>query len=689
MNKSSCEGIFVSESENSFLVFDRNFGNVYFLRDKNSLDDVCSEIKSLPEVKSNYSRSGDYSFKMNLSTTCNLNCDYCFRDKNSHIKTDVGRAKQIIDYVVKNYSDKVVDFSFSVNLTSEALLEFGKIKEIKAYLDEKTNPLFCAGDFGSVEEALQYLRCFPFELVGKTDVYSSVEEIAGKMNDCLCSKDMVRYFPMPQGMNLPQWEAAQYRNVKNLEGRNLCLFNRRFMEVLFPETFKRKPSYTFYVCTNGTFYSEEIVQFFREINLSTICVSFDGPARVHDKHRFFNDFSASHAVILENIRKFMQAGLKVVVASVLTADFPYPLQLSEYFSTLGVAGISMVCVRNGKNGSFDKDSVKELINGYKMLYDRFFEDVCKGDYSLIDLLRDDYCFTGIKLLLGKGRLSRRCGWNEDTIFDSKGDIYPCDYLVGRKEFLRGGLGSNEIVDVCTEKLDVDNREKCKDCWCKYLCGGTCYYNSIASNGDIGMPDSVECTLNMGVRELCLKFIHRLLDNGINLYEFGKRIGIYYDESLSFTKKYFVRKGVRFFVEGTLSKLELEIRRVMCVLLDAGAKRKDEIYITIKNLHDCGANKVLEADVIIPFDGKVDFCREGSVEPGFELLREFWFGECVSGSCDSGEKNVEWMKGLLSDAARKFGMKLDGTFWFKARPEVFFGYKNSIVEVFLRKKSFVY
>ncbi|MCR4733394.1 MAG: SPASM domain-containing protein [Treponema sp.] len=679
------DGFFVSERSDSYLVYDRNLGYMHFLRDKRMLSEVCEEIAAQPERPSIYHKSGDYAFKMNLSNVCNLNCDYCFRNKEGHVGTDVLKAKEIIDYVVKNYSDKVIDFSFSVNLTSEALLEFKKIKEIKAYLEEKTNPLFSCEDFDSIEEALNFLVCFPVELVGKLDVYSSIEEIVNAMNECLKKKYMVSLFPLPEGMSLPQWEASQYKNAENLEERNLYLFNRRFMEVLFPETFKRKPSYSFFICTNGTFYSDEIVQFFREINLDNICVSLDGPSSVHDKHRYFYDFSASHALILENIKKFMQSGLKVSVASVLTADFPYPLQLSEYFSTLGVAGISMVCVRTGKKGSFDEESIEKLINGYRMLFDRFFDDICKGDYSLINLLSGDYCFTGVKLLLSKGRLSRRCGWNEDTIFDPNGDVYPCDYFVGKKEFLRGGINSDELVDVCSDKLDVDSREKCKDCWCKYLCGGTCYYNSMLANGDIGIPEAAECKLNMGVRELSIKFVHRLLEEGIDLYEFGKKIGIYYDDRVSFKKRFFVRKGVRFSVEGTLSKVEMEIKRIEGLLLDEGAKIKEEVFISVKNIRPAGVNKILDVEVIIPYDG-------GKNNQGLGVgtfVREFDFGECVSGLCGSEEESVEEMKRLIGDAARNFGLAVDGSFWFKAKPSAFFGYKNSNVDVFLQKKNFIY
>ena len=678
-------GIFVSESDDSYLVYSRKTGTMHYLKDKSGLDEIVKEFDGISEVKSVYAKSEDMKFKMNLSTVCNLNCDYCFRDKKANIPTDVNQAKRIIDYVVENFSDKVIDFSFSVNLTSEALLEFSKIKEIKSYLEMKTNPLFCCEDFNSIDDALRYLNCFPYELTGPADRFKGIKEIVDAMNEALERKDMVSFFPLPEGVVLPQWEAAQYRNAEKLSGRNLYLFNRRFMEVLFPETFKRKPSYSFFICTNGTFFSDEIVKFFREINIETICVSFDGPPRVHDKHRFFYDFSASHALVLENIKKFMNAGLKVSVASVLTADFPYPLQISEYFKSIDVAGISMVCVRRGKPGSFDKQSIEQLINGYSMLYDRFFEDVKKGDYSLINLLRDDYCFTGIKLLLSKGRLVRRCSWNEDTIFDSKGDVYPCDYFVGKKEYLRGSVNSGEIRDVSADRLEVDDREKCKDCWCKYLCGGTCYYNSFVANGDIGVPDSVECTLNEGVRILCLKFIQRLLDNGIDLYKFGSRIGFYYDRRLSFERTYYVRRGIRFWIKGTLSKVEIELKKMEKVIYDSGCRCRDEIFIMIKSLSSAGVNKILELEVIIPYDAGKDF---KGLE-GCELLRDFDFEECVSVSCASDERTVVQMKGLLGNAARNFGMTLDGGFWFKARWKVFLGYESGKVNVFIRKKKNIY
>ena len=122
--------VFVSETSDSLLVFDRNTGEIHYSKNPESLDGILANIGLKPEKKSVFVKTDENVFKLNLSTICNLNCDYCFRDKGSHVKTDVTKAKKIIDFIIDDYMPHAWMYSFSVNLTSESLIELEKIKKI-------------------------------------------------------------------------------------------------------------------------------------------------------------------------------------------------------------------------------------------------------------------------------------------------------------------------------------------------------------------------------------------------------------------------------------------------------------------------------------------------------------------------------------------------------------------------------
>lgn len=682
--------IFISENKKSIVVYDRNTGNLHYTKDKKELADIINQIMAEPEKSSIFVKDEENVFKLSMSTTCNLNCDYCFRDKGSHIQTDVTKAKKIIDYIVDELAPHVWMYSFSVNLTSESLVELEKIREIKRYIDERTSPTYTKKDFKSLEDAKTHLACFPNELVENPFDYQDVESIVELLNSFLKRKDMVSFFPLPEGMVLPEWEAERFRNLKNLSGYSLMEFNLRFLECLFPETFLRKPHYAFYICTNGTIFNENVVDFFREINLDTVCISLDGPSGVHNKHRFFNDNKATHEIIVENIKKFKAAGLKVSVAAVITADFPFPLQLVEYFKQLNIDAVDLNAVRTGSEASFDESSIERLIEGYKELFERIFTDALNNDYSLVDLLKDCGIFSGIRLLLAKNRIIKRCKWNENTIFDNEGDIYPCDYFIGKRAYLRGNILSSEIKDVGNGKLLVDERGNCKDCWCKYLCGGTCFYNSLKNTGDISLPDPVECKFNKEMRILSIQFVQKLIDAGIDLFEFGKKIGVSVDKNIMFEKEHVVQNGITCSICGTLTRIEMEIKEVFKWLNKKHIAYENDIYISVLGIADTRSNKILNVKVIIPiYENLWELDERLKNKCNCKIVRDFNFGKNLLVETVSAEADVEKARNLLYSVIQGYKIPVKGTYWYKGSLEAFLGYKNESISVFYQRMENVY
>ena len=685
--------VLISKEEKSTLLFDQNSGNLFYeLNDSEDsvggrIESVLAKIEQIPPKQSVFVKTDCNVFKINLSTLCNLNCDYCFRDKKSHIRTEFAKAKKIIDFIIDDYAPHIWFYSFSVNLTSESLIELNKIKEIKQYIDERTMPGFSVRDFKSLESALRYLSCFPKVLLEDFSDFDNLDAVVKKMDSLLNLRNLVSFFPVPDGMILPEWEANQLKNLQNLDFYSLREFNLRFLEAVFPETILRKPHYAFSICTNGTVFSKEVVDFLKEIKLDSICVSLDGPSCVHNLHRPFNDNKASHAVVVENIRKFMDAGLKVSIAAVLTSDYPYPLKLTEYFRELGVSAVSLTPVRAGTDASLDEESVERLLDGYKNLFERFFVDVVAGDYSLVDLLKDDSVFLGVKLILSKGRLAKRCKWNENTIFDDNGDIYPCDYFIGMSKFIRGNIRSKEVKDVCEGVLSVDERPGCKDCWCKYLCGGTCYYNSFVNSEDISVPDPVECKLKQGLQVLSVKFVQRLLDSGIDLLEFGKKIGLEFNDGICFDRKFYVEHGVIFSVRGSLTKVELEIRKIFEALRKSNVDFEEDIFISVLNVSETKSNKILEALVVVEtnYSVGVEFCGRMDCKN----LDSFDFGKVISCESLSDDKSVENAREMLLSTVERYKIPVSGNVWYKGSLECFLGYQTKKMQMFVQRMQNVF
>lgn len=673
---------FLSRGNNTYFLYDSRTGDYYLEESLIGIVNRLKELKDLKEPRVIFSEARTKVFKLNMSTVCNMNCLYCFRDKKKTTVTDVGKAIKIIDAVFDDFAPDLSDYSFVLNMTSESTVEFEKIKRIKAYLEKRTSPFFDMNDFKSVLIARDLVSGIPCELTGDEKNLVTKEEIVKFLNAVIKRLDFSEFFPIPEGMIIPEWEAERYRNVKNLSEKELVLFNRRFLELLFPDIVKRRPGFSLFVCTNGTNYSDEIVKFFDDLNMDTVCISLDGPSGVHNKFRRFNDESATHELIVGNILKFQNAGKKISISSVITPDFPYPLRLLEYFKSLGVSSVDMKPVRAGTEFSFTKKDMEKLLEGYKSLFERLKTDILKGDYSLLDMLGSDITTSGLKLLISKERVIKRCRWDEETVIDSKGDVYPCDYMMGKPDFVRGNIFKKDVVQNTDENLFVDNRKGCSTCWNRYLCGGTCYFNSYTVNGNIYAIDEVECMFMKGLRTLQLEFIHGLMENGISILVIAKRLGINVGDDLALDKTYFISNGIEKSLKGTLTRLEIEINKMYNYLDSKNIKCKKEMFLSIDSvdkIEQKQENSILNVRVILPtedYDCLLD---------KYKCIKNYSLKNCISGKTLSNEQSVNKLKQRIYEPVKALRIPLSSSFWYKGSVNALFGHStNEEIECFVQK-----
>ncbi len=64
-------------------------------------------------------------------------------------------------------------------------------------------------------------------------------------------------------------------------------------------------------------------------------------------------------------------------------------------------------------------------------------------------------------------------------------------------------------------------DKCETCWARYLCGGTCLYNSIISRNSIYKVDETECQIRKFVITESISFLLSLIENKIDIQKISK------------------------------------------------------------------------------------------------------------------------------------------------------------------------
>lgn len=70
---------------------------------------------------------------------------------------------------------------------------------------------------------------------------------------------------------------------------------------------------------------------------------------------------------------------------------------------------------------------------------------------------------------------------------------------------------------------MNQRKKCSKCWGRFLCGGTCHYNSISLGKTEFDVDEIECEIRYFLIEESLKRLIYLMEKKCNLTVFSKSL----------------------------------------------------------------------------------------------------------------------------------------------------------------------
>lgn len=297
-----------------------------------------------------------------------------------------------------------------------------------------------------------------------------------------------------------------------------------------------KGEISFGIVTNGTFYDEEIDTYFRD-HIDAATFSLDGPADLNDLQRPAKRDSKVYEIVTNNIQKLTTGkDFNWAFRSIVTrAGHDRVEDIYRDLASYQPGGIGIV------NVDVPDDNPLYLEDEH---YRRFVEQIVnvnrEGLRSFVDGKQPvafEYPFYILFYFITRNHTLYHCNAGANLLaVTAEGDIYPCHRFVGDKDFHMGNVADPDVrqseryKEIRQTFIDatVDNRPGCKDCWARYLCGGSCVKYSYAQHGNILPPVERHCQYIKTVIEELLPDILDL----VQIPETKQRLTIRLKEAIS-------------------------------------------------------------------------------------------------------------------------------------------------------------
>lgn len=240
-------------------------------------------------------------------------------------------------------------------------------------------------------------------------------------------------------------------------------------------------SLTFGITTNATLLNADDIELFRTYDFA-VTISLDGSRDVNDKQRR-SRLGSSYESALRNIKPLMSSPGRARVAArstITTSD----LNIAAHVDSLSDAGFLEVGVsplRTSPNPGL------ALTQHDWPLFEENMRKAAAIDWGRArggGNFRFSNLAIALKQLAAGACRPLPCGAGVSYVsIDAGGDYYTCHRTVGNTSFYLGdpqhGPDAALRSQFAHSRL-VDTQEPCRSCWARYLCGGGCHAEVIAS-----------------------------------------------------------------------------------------------------------------------------------------------------------------------------------------------------------------
>ena len=266
--------------------------------------------------------------------------------------------------------------------------------------------------------------------------------------------------------------------------------------------------FKFTCTTNGVLLDEDKRNYLNE-EMDNIVLSLDGRKEVNDYARPTANNKGSYDIIIDKFKamRHIRGDKSYFIRGTFTAkNLDFCNDVLE-MNDLGFDQVSIepVVLPDNHSMALKQEHLPQLKAEYEKLAKEYVErrkgDKWFGFFHFNVNLDDGPCYR--KRITGCGAGS------EYLAIAPNGDIYPCHQFVGEKEYLLGNVNEdvlNENIRDFFASSTVFTKEKCQNCWAKYLCSGGCSANAIHYSHDINKPYELACEL-MKKRLECAMYVN--------------------------------------------------------------------------------------------------------------------------------------------------------------------------------------
>ncbi|MCB0650207.1 MAG: radical SAM protein [Saprospiraceae bacterium] len=234
------------------------------------------------------------------------------------------------------------------------------------------------------------------------------------------------------------------------------------------------------VVTNGTIFSDDIAEFINENDVS-FGISCDGPPMIQDQFRVLVSGNKTSDIVEKNIRRAKKALPNVMVNAVYKPEtLKYLPETVAYFSSLGIKQIYLNPDFSAAWTKADAEALPGVYDQVGQLYSKYYRQDNSHFISLID--------SKITVILRNGYgESERCRMGDaEFAFTPKGNIYPCERLVGngQNDHCIGSVfeGVDQVHMSCHKAADGEMNTACMSCGLKDYCMNWCGCSNYMASG---------------------------------------------------------------------------------------------------------------------------------------------------------------------------------------------------------------
>ncbi len=445
---------------------------------------------------------------INFSNNCNLNCKYCYRNKNDKNKMAKEDLESLVRFIKYDFMPEAADYCFSLCYTSESSLDLDYLLFFDSLIAKYEGYLFSKDKFSN-NQITEIFNWLPIEIKNKYKIKSNYE-ILQTINQILQNEKLWKYFDYSKNSYL----CELLKNSNELSLSKTVIANRQIIDDNF-KLFNTKEKIKYMsmsFMTNATNITDEYIQFLKNSYVPSIFVSIDGKMDNHDLNRIYKNGKGSFSDVVNGIKKLQENGIKVKLSVVLTPGNTDVYEIVNYLLSLNVEQIGIVISRGSNfETSFSEDSINKIIKSLSKIYEVVFNEIKNERYKFFPVLKKNVWFTKVFDIYAHKIVSSRCNWGTEIIIDSQGNFYHCNSTIGNEKDLLGNWKKSIDENKLWHNKNVNDYESCKKCWTKYLCGGTCYAEELNEHQN---NLNMECYYRKEFMKLVILFYAKLKRNNL-------------------------------------------------------------------------------------------------------------------------------------------------------------------------------